>query len=947
MTVFSFIDRMKEMSTPVAYIAVGILGLFLIFIIIKMLFGMGRGTWRQLVRTGATLLAAIVSFIAGDIIAGRIVGSLDVNNLETLIQEIEMRVPQSGNIIRSVLGAIDTEMIEYLLLLPATIILIPILTTVMFLVINLIFKIIRAILIKIFKFKKAKTNSQRLGGALLAAVEGLIWVTMVIFPLTGLMTLADAACTEAIDADPAANYELKVTYDEYLAPFTENPVFTFVEGIGADAMTESIATVKIDGKRTNMRRQVLSVAHIFVVDARALQGADFTALTAEEQAALESIVDTLAESPFTCGLMVSTLNTIPTLYQSGLIPTDNLGGGDTQVVIEAFMDFLSQVETDTLDDDLDTILGFYFGFCDSGILGALSGGEDIMAFISDDYNGDRHILTMLNTLSGNERTKGIVDSLYNLVLSAAFSGSGDESEGGEDNPVADVNISDVRDGLNNIVSVNRDQYETEEEYREVLSDTISSTLNDTVGVEIDQETADEIADYVDENFSEQIGELTDEEFNELMFEVIDIYQGYLNGEEINPDDLENLLPGGGSGEGDAANPDHVHTEVVIDAVPASCTQFGSTKGIYCPGCGETILEPTLLPMTDHVYTDKYDSDCNKCGHRRDAECRHSNTEVVRGYAATCSKTGLTDGKKCADCGEILTAQKSISKLNCTEGDWIIDKAPTTTETGAKHTECTVCGRVVSRETIDMIPLPSEGLSYYFEESTQSYMVRGIGTCTDTDLVIPASYEGYPVRGISYQAFTANKNITSVYLPDTIEVIGYCAFNGCSSLVSINLPESLTTISEAAFGYCSSLQSIVIPNGVTIIQHEAFNQCTSLTSVVIGDSVETISYDAFSNCSKLKSVKMGKSVENIYSYAFHNCTSLNGITLPDTMDYIASDAFSGCSSLYRIRIPISVTLISADAFKGCYNLTVECEAASKPVAWSKTWSNGVKNVYWGC
>ena len=540
MTVFSFIRQMKEMSTPVAYIAVGILGLFLIFIIFKMLFGMGRGTWRQLVRTGATLLAAIVSFIVGDVMAGRIVGSLDVNNLETLIQEVEAQVPQSGNIIRSVLGAIDTEMIEYILLLPATIILIPILTTVMFLVINLIFKIIRGILIKILKFKKAKTNPQRLGGALLAAVEGLIWVTMVLFPLTGLMTLADAAYTEAMNADGAST-ELRETYDEYISPFTENPVFTFVENIGADAMTNSIATVRLGGKRTNMRHQVLSVAHIFVVDARALQGADFTALTAEQQAALESILDTLAESPFTSGLMVSTLNTIPTLYQSGLIPMDDMNIGEFSPIIDSLMAFLAEINADTLGTDLDTVMDFYFGFCDSGILGALSGGEDIMKFISEDYKGERHILTMLNTLSGNARTKGIVDGLYNLVLSAAFSGSGDESDG-ENNVVADVNISDVREGLNNIVSINRDQYETQEEYREVLSDTISTTINDTIGVELDQETAEEIADYVDENFSEQIGDLTDEEFNELVFEVIDIYQSYLNGEEVNPDDLENLLP---------------------------------------------------------------------------------------------------------------------------------------------------------------------------------------------------------------------------------------------------------------------------------------------------------------------------------------------------------------------------------------------------------------------
>ena len=374
-------------------------------------------------------------------------------------------------------------------------------------------------------------------------------MTMVIFPLTGLMTLADAAYTEAMNAEGPSS-ELRETYDEYIAPFTENPVFTFVEGIGADAMTESIATVKLNGKRTNMRHQALSVAHIFVVDARALQGADFTALTAEQQASLESILDTLAESPFTCGLMVSTLNTIPTLYHSGLIPMENLSEGEFGAVIDGLMAFLAEINEDTLESDLDTVMGFYFGFCDSGILGALSGGEDIMAFISDDYKSDRHILNMINTLSGNVRTKGIVDSLYNMVLRAAFPGSSNNesadipADGGSNNVVADVNINDVREGLNNIVSVNRDQYETEEEYREVLSDTISSTLNDTVGVEIDQETADEIADYVDENFSEQIGELTDEEFNELVFEVIDIYQSYLNGEEINPDDLNNIIPGG-------------------------------------------------------------------------------------------------------------------------------------------------------------------------------------------------------------------------------------------------------------------------------------------------------------------------------------------------------------------------------------------------------------------
>ena len=93
MNLFQYVNQMKEGGSVVGIIGVGLLLAFLVFIILKMLLGMRRGTWRQLVRTGATLLAAIVSFIAGDIIAGRIVGSLDVSNLESLIQQIEMRVP--------------------------------------------------------------------------------------------------------------------------------------------------------------------------------------------------------------------------------------------------------------------------------------------------------------------------------------------------------------------------------------------------------------------------------------------------------------------------------------------------------------------------------------------------------------------------------------------------------------------------------------------------------------------------------------------------------------------------------------------------------------------------------------------------------------------------------------------------------------------------------------
>lgn len=548
MTFFEYVTKMQELGSPVAIVGLVILALFLLIIVLKMLGGLRRGVWRQLVRTGMTLLAAVVSYIAAIWLSNHIIGSLNAENFESLIALVESYVPELGNTLREAISSFDGELVEYILLLPSAILLIPILTTLLFFVVNFVLKIVRAIIIKILGFKKARNSTQRLGGAILAAIEGLIWITMVMLPICGALSLVDQAYDKAISsAEGESKTELIETYDAYLAPLTNNPAITFINSFGADAMANGIATVKIDDEQTNIREEILSFAHIIIVDGSSLKGADLTAPTQEQKEAIGSIVDALGESPIMSRVLVHTLHSVPSIYNSGLIPLDL--GEEYGVIVDNLLTFLATTERETIGADLDTIQDFYFGFCDSGLISAIQNGEDIMQFISDDYNSDRHVLGMINTLSGNQRTQGIVDGMYNLVLNAAFSGSSGSTEGengGDSAALPEINIQDVKEGINNIVSVNKSDYETEEEYREELSNTIGTTINDTIGVELEEEVVDEIADYVDENYSEQLEDLTDEEFNELIFEVIDIYQGYLNGEEINPDDLEGLLPDGDS-----------------------------------------------------------------------------------------------------------------------------------------------------------------------------------------------------------------------------------------------------------------------------------------------------------------------------------------------------------------------------------------------------------------
>lgn len=217
------------------------------------------------------------------------------------------------------------------------------------------------------------------------------------------------------------------------------------------------------------------------------------------------------------------------------------------------------------------------------------------------------------------------------------------------------------------------------------------------------------------------------------------------------------------------------------------------------------------------------------------------------------------------------------------------------------------------------PPPSEGLEYELSYFGDFYILTGMGTCTDENVVIPSSYSNLPVQEIAKEAFAYNTFIKSVVIPDSITSIEADTFNGCTGIERVTLGGGVTSVGNRAFEGCTSLKSITIPDRVTSVGESAFCDCTSLESAVIGYRVTSIGNFAFEGCTSLKSIAIPDRVVEINRHTFDGCSVLESVTLGNKVQSLGDWAFYNCTNLKSITIPVSVTKIGYFTFENCSQL----------------------------
>ena len=228
-----------------------------------------------------------------------------------------------------------------------------------------------------------------------------------------------------------------------------------------------------------------------------------------------------------------------------------------------------------------------------------------------------------------------------------------------------------------------------------------------------------------------------------------------------------------------AKTSHKYADTVV---APTCTTNGYTLH-KCSVCGTSYKDNTTK-ATGHSYGNSVVTKQPTCTAEGTAiktctKCNATVTEKLpakghtavtdKGYPATCTTAGKTDGSHCSVCNTVIKAQTVINATGHKSSGWIVDKAASIGVKGSKHKECTVCKKVLETAEIPAlaktsiskasVTLSTSTYAYDGKAKTPSVNVKVNGKTLKKDTDYTVSYSNNTKVGTAKVTITGKGNYT--------------------------------------------------------------------------------------------------------------------------------------------------------------------------------------------
>lgn len=352
--------------------------------------------------------------------------------------------------------------------------------------------------------------------------------------------------------------------------------------------------------------------------------------------------------------------------------------------------------------------------------------------------------------------------------------------------------------------------------------------------------------------------------------------------------------------------DNTHKTVGSIALPGDWTWLDADAKTAIKAGGS--VEATAVYVGDDK--ENYDSTELKITIYR-AACSEGKTVkyTLKGEKApTCTKSG-TGHTECSICGDVMSTGVYVKELGHKWNSGRVTRKPTYTATGVKTFTCTVCkatkiGSIAKLATTDISKKTSKITVSGIENKIYNGKVH-----TQKSLVVKAGAKTLRLNKDYTVTYSKNKAVGKA----SVTICGKNAYSGkITKTFTIVKAAKGKTYTVGKFRYtitgakADGTGTVAIAGTTYSRSDKKFASLTIADTVVIGDvrfKITSVSANAFSRYTALKNVTIGNNVTSIGANAFLSCKNLKKMTIKSAkLRSIGAKAFSGTYSKITFAVP---------------------------------------------
>ena len=521
-----YISESMGKGTLGSAISIGIFGFIALFAAIGLYFGLKRGFTKTVIRFFTILLSAFGALYSVKAICNIIINLTNKSGADSVDKVIDSYAPNLldglPSAVRSILTEMNPEtatifvmMIVCLFIAPFTFI------SIFYLLKSLTFLLYKLLAGLVGAIDYGKPLVSRIFGGILGVIQGVVVAGIILMPISGLCGVLEVVKEPLVGSEDDSNQQMVDIYHNIFNDLVDNPVFDTIDNFGGKAAYDQMVNVNINGNKLNMADESKGVLKLFS-DAFPIMNKNFDwkQPNEEQKKAMQDLVEDVGDNELISSLLSDIMRGVAACVDNEDIKLP-FEGKNKELMDDVFKIFRTSTK-DNIEEDLDMIVDVYLMMCDRDLINAFNRGDndEMRELLTErDENGDTIIDLILDRLNATDRGKPIVHSFTKISLTLMQGSLGMDADSAQ-------LYEDVKDDLHTVLSHNKNDFATTEEYKAAVKDDLNKALEEN-NLNISEDVKDNMVDYIEENFSDKT-DITDDDINDA---ILSYYQAYASAKE--------------------------------------------------------------------------------------------------------------------------------------------------------------------------------------------------------------------------------------------------------------------------------------------------------------------------------------------------------------------------------------------------------------------------------